>query len=829
MAIIPPPPPDVAACGLYTRLLRLSKPADGLAERVGAFVASVKPLLDLIMVGPFREYTLHNPDHAKKLVHLAEFVVAPDTLDTLTPLELAVIIMSCHLHDLGMCLTSKERSEILSDPEFQDELRRWPQLWDDLQATRKMCQEATGADQMALEARIFQLQEAALSVFLRPRHATRERYVRLTTQLREFTGRTDLFSISRVSFEEELIAICMSHNLDVGVLAQTTDAYVDRFPRALPIAGQLLNTQFCACVLRIVDIMDFDRERSPRVLFESLGIENRDIPGSAVTLQEWNKHMAVHSIDIDFDEEIVVFADSRHPAIERSIRDFSAVIEREIRDTTAVLRKNSEKVLARYKLQLPVTVRAQVRSLGYVYKDLAFQLDESAITRLLMGESLYSNKTVALRELIQNAVDACQVRGMVDPNPTYSPHVRVFEETDDEKRIWLVVEDNGIGMDESILSRFFFKIGTSYYTSEEFQRLSRNSAKPFVPISRFGIGILSVFMIGDELEVRTRNSFSARQDTIFRTIRVEGRFGLAFVTQKSTGAQGTTVRVRLTQRSPSAAELFLIQAASYVRTAIRRPAVPVSVELPPSPFEISPSTFIGLRDGAEWELEQSGMEAVVLDIGRWSKRMSGRVILFFFRTGDGKLTHRKGPEALKSEALRHYLSEYRGNTITVNGISMALRKVGRVLGQRERRLSGVIDVELRADPDVKYDVARDRLVEVGATLARQELRQAIVLGLRDLGIANRLDEEAQKALESPREYYRYPIRDFRPFENEEVLLKAVMGEIPPGKWPVGLHRIIAERLSISPSLVYRAMSALLESGRIIKDKSGTDIHPSRHT
>jgi hypothetical protein len=410
---------------------------------------------------------------------------------------------------------------------------------------------------------------------------------------------------------------------------------------------------------------------------------------------------------------------------------------------------------------------------------------------------------------------------MVDRNSSYSPHVRVSEETDEEKRIWLIVEDNGVGMDESVLSRFFFRIGTSYYTSAEFERLSRNSPEPFVPISRFGIGILSVFMIGDKLEVRTRNAFSLRGDTRFRTIRVEGRFGLAFVTEDPTGLQGTTVRVRLSQRSAPAARLFLSQAASYLRDAVRRPAVPVSVNLPPLPFLISPATFLALKDDAVERLDQSGLEAVILDIARWSERMSGRVILFFFRTADGKLTRRDGRTALKPEEFHQYLKNYRGNKITVNGISMTLNKVGRVLGARDRRLAGAIDVELRGDTDVKYDVARDRLVKAGASIARRELRQAIVRGLRDLGVADRFDDAARIALESPSEYSADKTKAFKPVENEEVL-KAVLREIPRGKWPFGLHRLIAERLDISPTLAYRVISTLLESGRISKETSAPE-------
>jgi signal transduction histidine kinase len=261
----------------------------------------------------------------------------------------------------------------------------------------------------------------------------------------------------------------------------------------------LLNTQFCAAVLRVVDIMDFDREQIPRILFESLAIETRDIPAPGVSLREWNKHMGVHSISVD-DEEIVVFADSTHPAIERSIREFCAVIEREVRDMLAVLRKNPGHILERYQLRLPLSVRPQVRALGYVYKDFAFQLDEAAISKRRMGEGLYSNKAVAVRELVQKDIDACRVRKLVDNSPEYQRKVTVSSEVDAQNRTWLVLTDDGIGMGEAVLSGYFFRIGTSYYTSPEFERILTKSAHPLAPISRFGIGILSVFMIGDVLE-----------------------------------------------------------------------------------------------------------------------------------------------------------------------------------------------------------------------------------------------------------------------------------------------------------------------------------------
>jgi hypothetical protein len=194
-------------------------------------------------------------------------------------------------------------------------------------------------DRSVLETELYQLQEAGLCNYLRPRHATRDRYNALISQIATSSGRNDLFEINGVSFRDILIDICVSHNQDPGVLVESSGVYGDRFPRDLAIATYSLNAQFCAAVLRLVDILDFDRERTPTVLFDSLGISTRTIPGAEVSLREWQKHMSVHSIDIR-EDEIVISADCRHPVIEKTVRDFCQIIEREIRNTTAILKRN---------------------------------------------------------------------------------------------------------------------------------------------------------------------------------------------------------------------------------------------------------------------------------------------------------------------------------------------------------------------------------------------------------------------------------------------------------------------------------------------------------
>jgi hypothetical protein len=320
MAIVTTPPHNVWDCPVVADLKGKSTPENGAMEKVAAFVQTATPLVDLVISGPFKEYTLHNRDHAKKILHLVSCLVPSETLRNLSALEHLIIIYAAFLHDMGMALTETERNRIVSSEEFLDSTQEWQELWDALLIARKEAS-VEGEERFLHERKVFELQEAALAAYLRPRHAAPQRYQEFIQTLKVQSNRQDLFQYGGVSFEEQLIAVCASHNLDASVLAEVTGPYDERFPRKLAIGGAYVNTQFCAALLRLADILDFDRERTPRILFESLGILDRNVPGAELTIREWQKHMAVHTVEVNPDE-IVISADCQHPVVEKTIRGF---------------------------------------------------------------------------------------------------------------------------------------------------------------------------------------------------------------------------------------------------------------------------------------------------------------------------------------------------------------------------------------------------------------------------------------------------------------------------------------------------------------------------
>ena len=69
---------------------------------------------------------------------------------------------------------------------------------------------------------------------------------------------------------------------------------------------------------------------------------------------------------------------------------------------------------------------------------------------------------------------------------------------------YLYCLDNGKGMSKTIIENYLLKIGSSYYQSPDFYQNQAETGFKFTPTSQFGIGILSCFIIGNKIEIITK-------------------------------------------------------------------------------------------------------------------------------------------------------------------------------------------------------------------------------------------------------------------------------------------------------------------------------------
>jgi hypothetical protein len=87
MTVVTPLPSAEAQHPFYLRLAEGGDAATECLSKVNAFVRVAEPFADLIIAGPFQNYTMHNRFHARKLLHLMEYVVPSDVVRSLNALE----------------------------------------------------------------------------------------------------------------------------------------------------------------------------------------------------------------------------------------------------------------------------------------------------------------------------------------------------------------------------------------------------------------------------------------------------------------------------------------------------------------------------------------------------------------------------------------------------------------------------------------------------------------------------------------------------------------------------------------------------------------------
>jgi molecular chaperone HtpG len=163
--------------------------------------------------------------------------------------------------------------------------------------------------------------------------------------------------------------------------------------------------------------------------------------------------------------------------------------------------------------------------------DYRFQVNLSGIIDLL-SQHTYSSPQVFIRELLQNASDAILARTYLEPD--YAGETMVELSPGDDETPALVFRDNGIGLTEAEIHLFLATIGQTSKRDEWF--VHRDDF-----IGQFGIGLLSCFVVSDEVVVITRSARENRQTIEWRG-RADGTYSLTTLDEQR--APGTEVRLR---------------------------------------------------------------------------------------------------------------------------------------------------------------------------------------------------------------------------------------------------------------------------------------------
>ncbi len=480
------------------------------------------------------DYTDHSIRHMDALWSVASVLLTAEETDRCRVEELFLLCCTFYVHDLGMAIAcTKEGVERLrSTAEYKALLGAVSEA-DPMQKARR--------EVLALRSAARTMHAAMAPALMLEPIPGLNRYLIEDTEMRENWG--------------ALIGeIASSHHWSL----QQLESRLGRRGEIPTVDGGSADLGYIACLLRTSDYAHINRERALKVERQTRTELSQD------SSLHWDAQANVTGPTRDR-SQLVYSCTAAITSIDAwwLFYDMALGLDTEIRMVRDYL--ESRKVSAgRFSLQgvrgaespesfasyvtlnseiAPIDVRVQPHSMERVID-------------ILGGPALYRGDPLApIRELIQNCRDAIALRNALETVSHQDLTPGKLEISLDVAATppTLKVRDNGVGMTRSIVKNHLISVASNFWTSMDYARdFSRVAEAGFSPIGRFGIGFLSVFMLGSYIEVETERAGSPR---VLLRLRGIGRRG-ELVEKIPTGRIGTEVRIHLSEAAAkSLAEL----------------------------------------------------------------------------------------------------------------------------------------------------------------------------------------------------------------------------------------------------------------------------------
>lgn len=443
--------------------------------------------------------TVHNITHSDALWETSDIIINKDLI--FTPAEVFVLGAVFLIHDLGMGLASF--------PKGIDGLKK-ETLWRDTYSSfLKREEELTNKE----------IERNATYHVLRMLHAKNAE--KLATISWSGPNNEELFLIEDSYLRE-------SYGRIIGLIANShwwsVDELENNLPRPCGAPGEFnsdwtVDPVKLACIFRIADAIHLDDRRAPSFLY---AIKN--LNGNFKSEIYWNFQQKLYKPKIENNRLVYTSKSSFQ------IKDYDSwwlcydelkKIDNELKEIDALLAVTNRtrlNIIGIASIEDPIRFSKLVTIDGWQPVDTKIKIANVVkLVEMLGGYQLYGyddDKSIPLRELIQNASDAIRARRILENECPEFGSVKInFGE--DAFGEFIEVEDNGIGMSSKVLTGPFLDFGESFWGSslmhDEFPGLE---SKKFAATGKYGIGFFSVFMWGKKVSIFSKRYEKGRDSTL---------------------------------------------------------------------------------------------------------------------------------------------------------------------------------------------------------------------------------------------------------------------------------------------------------------------------
>jgi hypothetical protein len=393
---------------LHSSLLRDSP---DFAARIERLVAGLSPLL-ASTVRHFPYYTRHDAHHGYNVVRRIEQTARPECFApggpaSLTPSERFLLIAAAYAHDLGMTVFPGEESELLKS--------------------------------LGIGISPGWETHPVLQSHLRAEHSRRGgKYIE---------QHADALGIP-LPLVSALDKMMRAHNFSIAELEKDLH---------LPYAAEAkeIDVRQLAVIVCIADALEFSDTRVIDGVIDQIMLDPS--AEARTSYRENMKHVCVgESLAIRPDGSVLVSATFPEEDVLALAHRTMDEIEGWVQGYCDIDRRSKQPRL----LVRPVPFERNLNFTGGRFERLGVRLNKKNVIDLIASNAVWrDNRGIAIRELVQNAVEACRYRAHHSSSAdAYTPAVSVTFDRSDRS---VSVSDNGCGMSERTVLNNFLTVGSS--------------------------------------------------------------------------------------------------------------------------------------------------------------------------------------------------------------------------------------------------------------------------------------------------------------------------------------------------------------------------------
>lgn len=500
------------------------------------------------IISLFPHYSEHSHEHSEHIISSIEKVLGKTRIEKLSPADTWMLLVCSYMHDLGMIVREKEMENDWKSPEFREHINQCMSSHDEelKNAAMNVTSIESISDNTSWPVHIYRDVILVASEFYRRRHPERSRELPQRDDLKQALN-VIMSSDGKLPprIQDVIGKVCLSHGIsfeNMLNLLEPTDS----------LLGYVFHPRFTAAMLCLGDLCDLDNGRFNEMAIKVFGGLTRN------NLIHYYKHESVTSFVILKDKISVIFDIpnkkiknelklKKNPHIntsDRELQDFCDEILLETQNWISWMDDIVQNIKTHWGEFEMVDIEAVSPTLNYKIlidgqstisskKNMRFSFSNEKAYELIESYSLYNNKLVFVRELLQNSIDALkrqfwndiisgrwnhllkdlEVDGKIDYSKIqpfdfsdnsvydyYQVRIHVTHNEQDELANF-VIEDNGTGISKEDVENRIIKTGMRDNLNND---IPVDMPEWLKPTSAFGVGLHSVFAVTDTVFTQTR-------------------------------------------------------------------------------------------------------------------------------------------------------------------------------------------------------------------------------------------------------------------------------------------------------------------------------------